>query len=157
MPREDFERYRQRLEEQLRSDMGLLYEAYLAKLRAYQAVERLRGEVDLEDPPAVGLPFPLPPSPGPDAPAAAPAPGVPRRSKAYEVIDAIVAILDRLPEVFDRFDVLAALDFEPRRSTLLAVLQELRQQGVLEIVREGAGKRTTLFRKVAARAPSQDS
>jgi hypothetical protein len=137
--------------------MGLLYEAYLAKLRAYQAVERLREEVDFENPPAPGLSFQLPPVPAPDAPAAAPAAEAPRRSKAYEVIDAVQAALDRLPEVFDRFDVLDALDFEPRRSTLLTVLQELRQQGVLQIVRDGGGKRTTLYRKAAASAPSQGS
>src|SRR5882724_7914315 len=114
MPREDFERYRQRLEEQLRTDMGLLYEAYLAKLRAYQTVERLRGEADGELSPASGLSIELPAVPPPQAP--------PRRSQPYEVIDSIREALPRLPEVFDRFDVLAALDFEPRRSTLSVAL-----------------------------------
>jgi hypothetical protein len=132
MPREDFERYRQRLEEQLRADMGLLYEAYLAKLRAYQSVERLRE--DGEFPTAAGLSIELPPIPGPDVPPAALRPAAPpRRSRSYEVVEAVQDALPRLPEVFDRFDVLAAFDFEPRRSTLLQALQNLRQEGVLSL------------------------
>ncbi|HZF11719.1 MAG TPA: hypothetical protein VFE33_23275 [Thermoanaerobaculia bacterium] len=122
MPREDFERYRQRLEEQLRTDMGLLYEAYLAKLRAYQTVERLRGEADGELSPASGLSIELPAVPPNPKPAAPPPQAPPRRSQPYEVIDSIREALPRLPEVFDRFDVLAALDFEPRRSTLSVAL-----------------------------------
>lgn len=154
MPREDFERYRQRLEEQLRADMGLLYEAYLAKLRAYQTVERLRGEADGELSPATGLSIDFPAVPIPDAPPTAPPPKAPpRRSQPYEVIDSIREALPRLPEVFDRFDVLAALDFEPRRSTLLKTLQDLRQEGVLEVVREAAGKRPALWRYVAGSPP----
>jgi len=158
MPREDFERYRQRLEEQLRADMGLLYEAYLAKLRAYQSVERLRGEADGEFPPATGLSIDFPAVSVPDAPPVAPPPKAPpRRSEPYEVIDSIREALPRLPEVFDRFDVLAALDFEPRRSTLLQALHDLRRDGVLEVVRDAGGKRPTLWRWVAGSPPSQDS
>src|SRR5947209_9259861 len=36
MPTGDYERFRQRLEEQLRAEMELLYEGYRPKLRAYE-------------------------------------------------------------------------------------------------------------------------
>jgi hypothetical protein len=39
----DFERYRQSLEDQLRADVEMLYQAYLAKLRAYETVSRAGG------------------------------------------------------------------------------------------------------------------
>jgi hypothetical protein len=153
MPTDNYERYRKRVEDQLRTDMGLLYEAHLAKLRAFQTVERLRGnggnvdniEVDsrLESEISAYLqPVAAPASPVVPSPA-----GTPRRSGWFEVIEAVEAALAGLPEEFDRFDVAAALDFEPRRSTLLEALQTLTRTGVLTIAREAAGKRPTVFRK----------
>jgi hypothetical protein len=157
MPRDNFERYRKRLEDQLRTDMGLLYEAYLAKLRAYQAVERLRGDIEVDFLPAADFALQLPAAAAVAGPVA-PSPGEsPRRSRSYEVIDAVEAVLERLPEDFDRFDVLALLDFEPRRSTLLEALHALTRNGVLTIVREAAGRQPMLFRKVAAGSSPADA
>jgi hypothetical protein len=157
MPRDNFERYRKRLEDQLRTDMGLLYEAYLAKLRAYQAVERLRGDIEVELLPAADFALQLPAAAVAASPAA-PSPVEPaRRSRSYEVIDAVEAVLDRLPEEFDRFDVLGLLDFEPRRSTLLEALHALTRNGVLTVVRDAAGRQPILFRKVAAGSPPADA
>jgi hypothetical protein len=159
MPSEHFERYRKRLEDQLRTDMGLLYEAYLAKLRAFQAVERLRGNAEgLEnagvDPLTLAEFSPyLPPVPTAAVPMAAPA-AAPPRSEPLEVAEAVEAALSRLPEEFDRFDVLAALDFEPGRSTLYAVLNTLVLKGVLTIVREAGGKRPALYRKAGTSVQS---
>jgi hypothetical protein len=158
MPSDHFERYRKRLEDQLRTDMGLLYEAYLAKLRAFQAVERLReNALGLENAGVDALTLAefsayLPPMVTAAAPTAAPPD--PPRSEPYEVAEAVEAALARLPEEFDRFDVLAALDFEPGRSTLYAVLNTLVLKGVLTIVREAGGKRTALYRKAATSVQS---
>jgi hypothetical protein len=157
MPRDNFERYRKRLEDQLRTDMGLLYEAYLAKLRAYQAVERLRGEVEVDLLPAADFVLHLPAATSATGPAASFPGEPPRRSRSYEVIDAVETVLDRLPEEFDRFDVLALLDFEPRRSTLLEALHTLARRGVLAITREAAGRQPLLFRKVAGGSSAADA
>jgi hypothetical protein len=95
----DYERYRRRLEEQLRADVQLLYQAYLSKLRAYETVSRTRGELDLEPLPASELTLSLPPMPGPaprPAATASPAPPTPlppRRAKALEVDDAASVIV----------------------------------------------------------------
>jgi hypothetical protein len=91
MTPDDYDRFRQQLEAQLRSDVELIYEAYRTKLRAYETVLRARGELEgrtFEAVPALslasaGLP-PLPEAPKraalppaaaiPATPAVAPAP-----------------------------------------------------------------------------------
>jgi hypothetical protein len=91
----------------------------------------------------------------PPAPAAAPLPGprpqpqAPPRAKAYEVEDAITAALEKLPEVFDKFDVLRVLDFKPRPATLHRVLRMLRHEGVLERESRGSGQYPNRYRKLA--------
>lgn len=63
------------------------------------------------------------------------------------MIEAVEAALDRLPEVFDSEDVLAALEVTPERSSLYRVLDELRQEGTLEIERRGGGRYRTRYRR----------
>ena len=116
MTSRDHERFRRQLEEQLRADAQLLYAAYCAKLRAYEALHRLQGGLGDLDPrlllPA-DLPLSLPPAtPDGSAPAAAPvsppAPAPQRRSRANGLFEAVLAALDRLPALFSRKDVWAA-------------------------------------------------
>lgn len=165
MPPSEYERFRQRLEQQLRTDVELLFEAYRTKLRAFETVARARGELDPRaDPrPALEIPanlLPAPqaaptgaaPSPAPAAASPpAPAPGTaPRpRAVAYEVQDAVEDALLRVGEVFDRRDLCRAMGFEPRRSTLFRVLTDLQLQGVIAIHEIGAGRTLTRYRKSA--------
>jgi hypothetical protein len=154
MPTADYERYRQGLENQLRADVEMLYQAYLTKLRAYETVSRAGGPLSVEAllPPEMALHLP-------PAPAAAPPPGpqphAAPRAKAYEVEDAITAVLDKLPEVFDKFDVLRVLDFKPRPATLHRVLKGLRNEGVLERESRGSGRYPTRYRKLAPDEPAE--
>lgn len=144
MPQDDYERYRKRLEAQLHADIGLLYDAFHAKLRAYETVMLSRkGE--------------LAPEPAESAPEVSPAPAPatlalpPARQPMAEpdsVIDALREALPRLPEEFDKFDLLPALGFEPRRSTFYAALNQLVREGAIEQVREAGGKRAAVYRKV---------
>jgi len=124
----DYERYRQDLEDQLRADVEMLYQAYLAKLRAYETVSRAGGPLSAEAllPPELSRHLPL--APGASAPQARSA-APPPRAKAYEVENAIIAAFKRLPEVFDKFDILQALDFEPRPATLHRVLRMFQNEG----------------------------
>ena len=156
MPPSDVEIYRQRLEDQLRADVELLYEAYRAKLRAYETVLRTRAEIGAGPWPPPDLTLSLPPAPGlgdapPPVPAAAPAraPKHPR-SKAFSVIEAVENALDKLEDVFDRNDLIRVLGFEPHRATLYRVLDVLTTEGALTIEELGSGKQPTRYRKLTS-------
>jgi hypothetical protein len=151
MPQDDYERYRRRLEEQLHADIGMLYEAFQAKLRAYQTIHRSRGgELDLDPQLAAGYPPHLSPIPAPAPPAPAALEAPPPRSSPESVLYAIREILPSLPEDFDRTDVLQALGFEPRRSTFYQALNQLRVEGLIDVTRDSGGKRPAQYQKVAA-------
>lgn len=106
--------------------------------------------------PASAAPAALPPVPAAPAPARAPAPAPPARRKASagdDLYDAILAVLDRLDDTFSREDLLAALPFGPRRSTLYAVLNDLIDNRVLELAERGRGATRALYRKRRPAAP----
>src|SRR3954471_12223003 len=149
MPSGEYVRYRQHLDAQLRTDVELIYEAYRAKLRAYETVARARGE-EFEPMAAAALPPGLPPAPAPPTPVPvqAPAPPLPR-TRAFQIEAAILAAIETLPEVFDKFDLGKALGFEPRRSTLHRSLQRLVREGVLGVERYGTARFPTLYHKSA--------
>jgi hypothetical protein len=152
MPSADFERYRQRLEDQLRADVEMLYQAYLTKLRAYETISRPSGRLSAETllPAELTLHLPSAPGPAPGPAASGPqAPASPPRAQAYKVEDAITAAMEKLPEVFDKFDVLRVLDFEPRPSTLHRVLRMFQNDGVLAFESRGSGRYPTRYRKLA--------
>jgi hypothetical protein len=168
MTSRDHERFRRQLEKQLRADVELLYGAYCAKLRAYETMHRLHGDLDLGglDPhllllpdlppslPAAPPPDPAPaPSPAPAAPAPAPAPAPRRRSADHELYDAVQALLDQLPEFFTRREVCAALGYEPRRASLHQVLRSLTFDGWLQQEERGEGRLANVYRKVGAAVP----
>jgi prophage antirepressor-like protein len=70
------------------------------------------------------------------------------------LLEAVRSVFARLPEVFDRNDVCEALGYEPDRSSLFRVLQELERQGELALESRGGGKIPTLYRHPGANAPS---
>jgi hypothetical protein len=152
MPSGEYERYRQQLDAQLHADVELIYEAYRAKLRAYETVARARGE-EFAPLPAADLPIRLPPAPAPVPPTRPAAVALPispaPRKAALQVEEAIVTALDTLPEVFDKRDLARAIGFEPRRSTLHRTLQRLIRDGELEIAAYGASRIPTSYRKAA--------
>ena len=144
MAQDDYARYRKRLEEQLHADIGLLYDAFHAKLRAYETVLRSkRGDLDVDLAESSTQVSPVP------APVAAPPAPQPKSEPDASVIDALREALPRLPEEFDKFDMLPALGFEPRRSTFYAALNQLLAEGTIELVREAGGKRAAVYRKLA--------
>ncbi|HYH44477.1 MAG TPA: hypothetical protein VEG34_02235 [Thermoanaerobaculia bacterium] len=113
------------------------------------------GEVPAALPPAPPAPAPAP-APAPRAPLAPLAPTTPARRKASaadDLYDAILAVLDRLDDTFSRQDLLGALPFKPRRSTLYAVLQDLIDNTVLELAERGRGATRALYRKRRPVAP----
>jgi hypothetical protein len=153
VPLSDYQRFRKHLEEQLRADVELLYEGYRAKLRAYEMVAHMRGDLDGEAWPPLELARSLPPSRPAQlaaAPADSPQPAPPRgRGKAYELFNAIFDLLPTLPEAFDRRDLVRALGYEPRRTTLHGTMELLAEDGLIEVVQHGIGKRLTRYRQLA--------
>jgi len=166
MPPGDYERYRQRLEQQLREDVGLLVEAYRAKLRAYETVARSRGEMEGVGPwPEVEVSNLLPasisgpaeapgrasaPAPAGGRPAAAPAPppAAAKRRSPFEVSDAVEAALLQVGEVFDRQELCRVLGFEPKRGTLHRILRELEGKGRIAVAKFGSGRTGNRYRKL---------
>jgi hypothetical protein len=151
MPTGEYERYRQQLDAQLRADVELVYEAYRAKLRAYETVARARGE-DFTPLSAAELPPGLRPAPAP-TPAAPPTPApatAPPRSRDHQVEGSVLAAIETLPALFDKFDLVKALGFEPRRSTLHRVLKLLVRDETLHVETEAAGRYPTVYRKAGA-------
>ena len=138
MTRDEYERRKQRIEEQLRAGVELLEAAYRAQMRALDLVWMVQAEEDAE----------APPPPPAQEPAPLPAP-TPRRS-APEVDADVRAAFPRLPAAFTRRDVCAALGYEPDRGALYRTLQDLTRAGALRVEERGGGQRATTYRKTGA-------
>ncbi|HEX7186222.1 MAG TPA: hypothetical protein VF756_30635 [Thermoanaerobaculia bacterium] len=137
--RDEYERRKRRLEEQLRAGVELLEAACQAQIRALDLVWMLqaeeRGEAATWSAPAPAKPEPLP------------QPDRPRRRSAPEVEADVRAAFGRLPEAFTRRDVCEALGYEPDRAALYRILQTLTQEGVARVESAGEGQRATVYRK----------
>jgi hypothetical protein len=163
------ELFRLQLEEQLRRDAELLYQAHLVRLRAYDIVAQAQGELagprrDLPPPTLhalLGAPAGVAARPAPAAPVAPvapiiqppPAPPAPAerrkqpRTPDDQLHETVVEALGRLGEVFDKNELCAALGFEPRRASLYDVLRSLVLSGDLTLERRGQGKTPTRYRR----------
>ncbi len=113
-------------------------------------------------PPAMPAAAPALP-PGPAQPAqksAAPAPARPAKSKRpkadpFEVHDAILDVLDRLPEVFDKNDLFRALGYEPKRSNLRDALFKLVVDRVLKVEWYALGNKPSRYRRVGVEGAAE--
>ena len=151
--REQYNLHKRRLEEQLQAGIQLLESAYQAQIRALDLVWMLHAEeMGIEAPqaaPALSPPVaPAVPAPATEPPL--PPPIAPRRRTPGEVSDDVLAALPRLPELFTRGDVCEALGYEPDRAILYRILQELRQEGSIDVDSPGAGQRATVYRRIGA-------
>lgn len=136
MTRNDYERRRQRLDEELRAGVELLEMAHRAQVRALDLVWRT-----LSDEPVDPLA-----SPGGQAPARRQS--APVRRGLAQVRGDLIAALERLPGLFDRRDVVRALGYEPQRGALYKALGELVEEGVLALAESGYGQIPGRYRKV---------
>lgn len=173
---DDFDRFRARVEEQLRADVELLIEAAQVKVRAYETVLRARGELDgrkpftaelllpgatsLRLPAADAAPVPAPAAlgPGPE-PARDPAPMSPMSrpvppEPTVDVNAEAIRALGSLEGNFGRADIARALPFEVSRASLYRVLEHLLFHGLLIEVEPARGRRPARYRKTAPSAES---
>jgi hypothetical protein len=146
MDAKQLEAIRARLEEQLRADVELLYEAHRVKLRAFETVLRTQADLAQAPAPAGALSRPLP---LPAETAQATATHAQSRTEGWSVLLAIQEKMDRIPEVFDKSDVIRVLGFMPKRATLFRALDELRSRGWITNERASQGRKPARFRKLA--------
>lgn len=164
------ELFRLQLEEQLRRDAELLYQAHLVRLRAYDIVAQAQGELagprrELPPPilhalleaPAGAAALPAPAAPiGPPPPAAPPAPALRRkqpRTPVNQLHDTVVEALGQLGEVFDKNELCEALGFQLRRASLHDVLRDLLWCGELTLEQRGHGRVPARYRRKPALRP----
>jgi hypothetical protein len=138
MTRSEYERRKQRIEEQLRAGIELMESAYRAQIRALDLVWMVQAEEDAESPSPPPAREPLSPL------------DKPRRRSAPEVDADVRAAFASLPKTFTRGDVCEALGYEPDRGALYQVLRNLTRSGALRVESPGAGQRATTYRKTGA-------
>src|SRR5258708_7713398 len=79
--------------------------------------------------------------------------GYSRPGRGGGLLEAVRTVLASLPDPFDRNDVCEALGYEPDRSSLFRVLQELQRDGELALDSRGAGNLPALYRKPGSSDP----
>ena len=154
MTRDEYEKRKQRLEEELRTGVELLETAHQYQLRALQLVWVAAGGDGVEIPPAPTVAAPpaatasLPAAPA--LPAPLPTPPKPARRGPWELHTDVVDALEKVPEIFNRNDICQAIGYEPDRGSLYRVLQGLIANGGVVVEQTGSGKWPTRYRKTAA-------
>jgi hypothetical protein len=146
MTRDDYERQKSLLEEQLRAGVELLEAAFRHQLRALDLVWAATGGEPVAVPRIPEVPA-LPTAPVP------PAPPPPARRRAGQLQEEIENALRSVPEVFDRRDVCRALGYEPDRGSLYRELEILVQEGALAVKSPGTGNQPKRYRKTLAGSP----
>jgi hypothetical protein len=154
MTRDEYEKRKQRLEEELRTGVELLETAHHYQLRALQLVWVAAGGDGVEIPPLPAVAVsPAAKESFPAAPALSaplPTPPKPARRGPWELHNDIVDALEKLPEIFTRNDICQAIGYEPDRGSLYRVLQGLMEEGAAVVEQTGSGKWPTRYRKTAA-------
>lgn len=143
MDQTEYQRLRRQLDDELRAGMEMLQAGHRAKVEALDA--RWQEESGL---------IPASRAPGPREEPATPMavpPAERERLHAGELLDDIEAALERMGDEFLKSDLCRALGYEPHRSTLHRALRELEREGVLEVQRQGLGRRASRYRKIGRR------
>jgi hypothetical protein len=130
----EYQRRRRAIEQQLQEDLELLRAASQAKLLALEQL----WIASASGPPDAASVTPA------SAESRSPAP-VRRRG---DVLADILEVFPRLPDVFDKSDVVRLLGYEPNRPALHRVWSHLQMNDQIAIERYSDGRRPQVFRKV---------
>ena len=151
MTQREYENRKRLLDEQLQAGIELLEAAHRQQRRALDLVWMTMAEGDV----AQGLTVPALLAAAPLRDREAPPPPEKRvRRPPGELQAEVEAVLEQLPESFDRNDLLALLDGEPDRSSLFRVLQEMTDAGRLRVELRGEGRSPTRYRNPQKQAPT---
>lgn len=142
MTREEYEERRRALDAQLQTDVALVHAGHEARVRSLESLWQAAKAGDGKA--AVPAAAPEPPA----APqAAARPPGA--------TYNDLLAALPRLPEVFDKRDVVRELGYKPPYTTLLRALEFLKESG--EIAEDGGLGYRRSFRKITREGEDEPS
>jgi hypothetical protein len=152
MDEREYERRKLELERQLEAGIELLRAGHRSQRTALDLV----WAASLQNPGRGGLPYEVPlvsvSTPLPAArPADLPRPQVEARKRRWrpgELRDAVVAALSRIPEEFDRDDMLRALGTNPDRGSLYRIFQDLRLEGEIAEIQPGSGQKPARYRRL---------
>ena len=134
MTREEYEERLRGLSEQLEADIAMVRAGHEARVRSLESLWQAAKAGDEKAAVPAAVPAP------PDAPReTARPPGA--------TYNDLCDILPRLPEVFDKRDIVRALGYKPPYTTLLRALESLKESG--EIAEDGGLGYRRSFRKVA--------
>ena len=149
MDEREYERRKQDLESQLEAGIELLR----AGARVQRTALDLVWTASPSNPRAGVLPFEIPlahcPAPPPPPPPPSPPPERRKRWGAGQLHAAVEAALQKVPEEFDRTDLIQALGFSPGRGSLYRLLEDLCLAGALERLQSGRGQNPSRYRKRA--------
>lgn len=150
MTRDEYEHRKRRLEEQLEEGIEFLKAGFRRQLQ--EGIELLRAgfrqQLRALDLLFMGEVLPSAPAEAShEEPAAVPVPAAPQlaessrpRQKRGQLWTDIDAVLDDLPDVFNRHDLVKALGYEPDPSALHRVIHGLLRRGVIVIKYRSHGK-----------------
>ena len=135
MNSKEYERRRQAVQAQYQADLDLIRAAYEAKLRAIEVLWLSSPAGESADLPSETVPNETPMSETvlSEIPGGAPA----RVSRRGDVLKDVRAVLQSLPEVFEKKHVVQALGYQPPRATLYRVLATLHDNKEIMVVRYG--------------------
>jgi hypothetical protein len=71
-------------------------------------------------------------------------------SQRGDVLRDVTAVLDRLPAVFDKQDIVRALGYSPPRATLYRAISQLKEDQKIATVEYSDGRNLTKYRKETA-------
>jgi uncharacterized membrane protein len=159
LDRDEYQRLRRQLDEELRAGIEMLQAGHRAKVEALDArwrepaepeqtgpvsaaAELAAVEVVSPEPAVQAAPVPVPPEPAS------------KRRAAWEVYSDVEEALAAVGEEFGTNDLLRAMSYTPHRSSLHRALRELENDGVIKIQSYGGGRRPTRYRKRPREVPS---
>ena len=134
MTREEYEKRRRALEEQLRADIALMNAAHETRIRSLERLWQDTAEDSSE-------------SARPAAPVQPAQPAPKRLRPRGSVLNDLDAALPGLPKEFDKHDIARALGYEPAHTTLFRALKQLQAEGALKIEDHSSGGVTNRYRK----------
>jgi hypothetical protein len=143
MTRDEYEQRKRRLDEQLRVGIEWLQTAHRQQVEALDLLWSTGAEGAEDLPAAVPRPAVTPPAPLPPA-------SRPPRRRAWELRAEVLAVLAKVPEIFDRNHVREQLGYEPDRGSLFRTLEQLKDEGILSLESWGTGRTPSRYRKKSA-------
>jgi hypothetical protein len=147
---DEYRKLRRALEEQLETDLELIRAGYRAKLHALDMLSGRPSMPEERTQPAAPETQPKPETQKP----AAPGGEAVTQTVIYEtrlinsVQEEVEKALPRLPDVFDKLDIVRIFGWEPHRATLHRTLQTLQTEKKIAVESQSRGRLPTRYRKL---------